>query len=233
MRSIILLTFTFLITSINFSFSQRNVTNGRYKGGDIELGKFLAQNLKYPVLSQEYRSVGYSITGVTIAPDGEIIEITCINPIDQFIDNNIKEVIEKSKDNWLKSDSISANQTFYIQIAYTFGSTKDTPSVINPVKSNYNFIEPVVLTALLGKKDKFPASDEYIATKCNESINSGLYSEALKYIDELIKRNPFNKELYQWRISINKELKQNDLILKDAKKLSDFIPGVSLDELVQ
>jgi tetratricopeptide (TPR) repeat protein len=138
-----------------------------------------------------------------------------------------------SKDNWLKSDSISTNQIFYIQIAYSFSRTKDIPTVINPVKSNYNFIEPVVLTALLGKKDNLPDSDEYIATKCNELINDGLYDEALTYIDELIKRNPFNKELYQLRISINKALKKNDLILQDAKKLKDFIPGVSLDELIK
>jgi len=218
--------------NINFSVAQEKVTDGRYKGGTFELRKFLAENLKYPVLSQEYKSVGYSIIEVTIASDGGIVGISIINPIDRFIDENIKNVIKMTQDKWLKSDSIAINQTFYIQIAYTFSSLKDTSTVINPIKNNYNFIEPVAIIAIVGNKNNFPASDENIKSKCNESVINGKYEDASEYLDELIKRNPFNKRLYQLRITINKILKKNDLVLNDEQKLQNFIPGVSLDELI-
>jgi hypothetical protein len=59
------------------------------------------------------------------------------------------------------------------------------------------------------------------------------YAEALKCISELIKRNPFNKELYQIRISIHQRLNKNELIMQDLIKMQNFIPGVSLDELIE
>jgi predicted Zn-dependent protease len=75
-------------------------------------------------------------------------------------------------------------------------------------------------------------SDEAIASKLGEALEKNKYSKAQSYIDELIRRNPFNKELYQFRMTINRKLNKNDLILKDIQKMQNFIPGVSLDELI-
>lgn len=115
----------------------------------------LAKNLKYPALSLEDKSIGYSIAGITITPEGKIFKISTINPI-----------------------------------------------------------------------------DESIAAKLGEALKNNKYSEAQNYINESIRRNPLNKELYQLRMTINRKLNRNDLIIKDIQKLQNFIPGVSLDELI-
>jgi|WetSurMetagenome_2_1015567.scaffolds.fasta_scaffold390092_1 hypothetical protein len=221
-----------LILSNNYLFCQVKEIDKRYKGGEIKLKEFIEQNLEYPVNSVMNKKIGYSITGITITPAGKILEISTTNSIDDFIEKDIKRVLSLTKKSWLKSDSVSENETFYIQIAYTLSNKKKSPEIVSPVKEKYNFIEPVVITAL-GLNDSFsPATDEYVAIMFSEYLKKKKYEDALIYIDELIRRNPFNKELYQLRISINKKLNRNDLVIRDVQKLENFIPGVSLDELI-
>jgi hypothetical protein len=221
-----------LIVSNNYIFCQVKEIDKRYKGGEIKFREFIEQNLEYPVNSVINKNIGFSITGITITPKGKIVEISNTNPIDDFIEKDIIRVLNLTKKNWLKSDSISENETFYIQIAYILNGKKKPPEIINPVNEKYNFIEPIVITAL-GLNDSFsPPTDEYVAIMFSEYLKKNKYDEALIYIDELIRRNPFNKELYQLRISINKKLNRNDLVIKDVQKLENFIPGVSLDELI-
>jgi len=230
MRTTFLLIFVFLNLTGNILIAQDKLVDIRFKGGEIELRKFLAQNLKYPVLSQENKSVGYSITGITITPEGKIFEISTINQIDESIEKDIYRVLQMTKNNWLKCDTISTNQRFYFQIAYIM---ENTPSIKISVKDKHNFIDLVVLTSIGSIDNNYlPESDESIATKFGEALKRNEYSETLNYINELIKRNPFNKELYQLRMSINRKLSKNDLMIKDLEKIQNFIPGVSLDELL-
>jgi hypothetical protein len=229
MRVISSLIIILLCLTGNHIFAQEIEINARFKGKEIEFRKFIAQNLKYPVLSQEDRSVGYSITSITITPKGEISDISTINFIDKPIEQDINRVLRMTKNKWLKCDTISVDQTFYVQIAYAIG---DNQNVENPVKDKYNFVDVVVLTAIGLFNNYLPESDESIATKLAEELKKNNYNKALSYIDESIRRNPFNKESYQLRMTINKKLNRNDLIAKDIQKLQNFIPGVSLDELI-
>ena len=230
MRTTFLLIFVFLNLAGNTLIAQENVINTRFKGKETGLRTLLAKNLNYPALSLEEKSIGYSITGITITPEGKIFEISTINPIDESIEKDIYRVLQMTKNKWLKSDTVSTNQTFYVQIAYALGNT---PVIENPVKDKHNFIDVIVVTALgLGNDNFLPESDESIATKLGEALEKNKYSKAQSYIDELIRRNPFNKELYQLRMTNSRKLNKNELIIKDIQKMQNFIPGVSLDELI-
>ena len=209
-------------------FGQVNGIDIRYKG-KIELRKFIAKNFIYPVSSQENRSVGCAINSITITPKGEIAGISTINQIDEPIEEEIIRVLLMTKDKWLKCDTISVNQTFYFQIVCALGKS---PVVKNPVKDKYNFVDVIAITAFGLINNDFPESDESIANKIAKQLKKNNYKKALRYVDETIRRNPFNKELYQLRMTINGKLKNNDLVNKDLQKMQNFIPGVSLDELI-
>lgn len=232
MRIIFLLICVFINLIGNYLSAQEKAIDTRYRGNSIELRKLIANNLKYPVLCQENKTVGYSITGITITPNGEIFEISTISPLHESIEKDIYRVLKMTKNEWLKSDTVSTNQTFYIQIVYVITTHAETPVFNNPVSGKYNFIEPVVLKAEVREKKYLPETNESIAAKIIEELKKNEYIEALYYIDESIRRNPFNKELYQLRMSINRKLNRNDIIIKDAQKMQNFIPGVSLDELM-
>ena len=137
-----------------------------------------------------------------------------------------------TKNKWLKCDTISTNQTFYIPIVYVITTLGEAPVFDNPVNEKFNFIEPIVLTAGVWESEKLPETNESIATKIVDALKENEYKEAIRYIDESLRRNPFNKKLYQLRMSINGNLNYKDLIIKDIQKMQNFIPGVSLDELI-
>jgi acyl CoA:acetate/3-ketoacid CoA transferase beta subunit len=52
-------------------------------------------------------------------------------------------------------------------------------------------------------------------------------------INELIKRDPFNRELYKIRILVNSNLGRIELVKKDSLMLTNFAEGYSIDEIVK
>lgn len=229
MKTIALFVIMTLNFTVNILVAQEKLINQRFKGGEAGLNDFLGQNLLYPILSQENKSTGYSITGITITPDGNIIDISTINKIDDSIEKNIYKVLQNTKGKWLNCDTISKNQTFYIQIIYTYENFPNS-YLVKQINDKYNFLKPVVLTALAWEKTELPNTTESITTNLDEKLKKEAYKEALKYINELIRRNPFSKELYQKRISINTKLNNTRLVIADEQKIQNFIPGVSLEE---
>lgn len=232
MRTIYLTIVVFLNLTGNFLFAQQKLIDSRYKGQETALRKHIADNLRFPSESLENKSIGYSITGITITPEGKISEISTINLIDESIEKEIYRVLRMTKNKWLNCDTISINQTFYIPIVYIITMLGETPVFDNPVDEKYNFIEPIILTAGVWKNENLPEPNDSIVTKMGEELKKNEYNKAVRYIDESIRRNPFNKELYQLRMTINRKLNRNDLIAKDIQKLQNFITDVSLDELI-
>ena len=210
--------------------AQEKAIDYRFKGGEDGFFKFLSQNIKYPVLSMTNNSTGYSITGITISPEGKIIDISTVIKVDESIEKDIFNVLQMTKNKWLKCDTISINQTFYIQIIYVFKNHEELPEFVN-INAKYNFLDPMIVTSLSWKTENFFDTNKHIATKLGKKLKENDFSEALRCVNELIRRNPLNIELYQVRKSIFGELNMNDFINKDMRKLQNFIPGVSLKEL--
>lgn len=216
----------------NYLIAQQKVIDSRYKGQEIELRKLIATNLRYPNESLGSKLTGCSLTGITITPEGKIFETFTINSIDEPIEKEINRVLQITNNNWLKCDTISINQTFYIPIIYVITTQGEIPVFNSPVNDRYNFIKPIILAAEVKKSKDLPETDEFIATKIVDELKKNEHDEAIRYIDESVRRNPFKKELYQLRISINRKLNKNDSVIKDFQKMQNFIPGVSLDDLV-
>jgi hypothetical protein len=72
---------------------------------------------------------------------------------------------------------------------------------------------------------------EELSEKLNSNITNEKFEEALPFLNELIKRDPFNRDLYKVRIMINIKLNRPELVNQDDNKIFDFVEGFSLDEL--
>lgn len=231
MRKIVFLFFVFTCFTGHEIMSQNNPIDHRFKGKEKALVKFLSENLTYPAAAVENKIIGYSISGITITPKGNISDIFIINPVHEEIDEDILRVLKMTKRKWLKCDTTTTNQTFYIPIAYNITTIGNSPEVFDPVNRRFNFTEPIVLNATIFS-DALPESNEDIAQKLAQFIFEENYPQALESINELIRRNPFNKDFYQIRIMIHTKLKNNEMVMQNVKKIQNFIPGVSLDELI-
>jgi len=221
------------LTVCSFICSAQTIPiNARFKGGEAEFIGFMSNNIKYPAKSVENNVIGYSITGITITPGGDISDVFTVNPVDEDIDQQVIAALLKTEGKWLKSDTLTTNQTFYVQVVFQILNPGVAPTTNTPLTDIYNFLEPVFITSMDTKDKVKLESNESIANKIDESVKNNKLEEAVNYMDELIRRNPFLPGIYQLRISLNQRLKKNELVTKDVNKLQNFIPGVSLDNFL-
>jgi hypothetical protein len=59
------------------------------------------------------------------------------------------------------------------------------------------------------------------------------YEKALPVLNELLKRDPFSRDLYIVRIMINFRLGNKEQVMQDDDRLMDFAGGYSLVELLR
>lgn len=230
------------ISISNSSFSQRfkNPIDYRFKNGEYGYLSFFSKNITFPLQSLEKGTIGNSITRVTLNPKGEITKTEIINPIDSSIDREVFRTIDLSENLWKACDTINHNQVFYIQIAFSLSGFQ--PNLYRPKSKEIQslFPEPIIITlheqmkSELSKEDelKIPfIKTEEISGKANSNLDIGKLEEALPFINELIKRDPFNRDLYKVRIMINIKLKRPELVERDDNKIYNFADGFSLAEL--
>jgi hypothetical protein len=212
----------------------------RFKDGEMGYLSFFSKSTHFPVTSIEKGTFANSITKITVNPDGEITEITVINPIDSIIDNEVLRVIELSKNFWKKCDSIKHDQVFYVQIAFSLPGFQ--PNLCKPKSQEIMklFPEPIIvripesLLPTLSKENSIKKpieKSEELSERLNSNLKNEKFEDALPFLNELIKRDPFNRDLYKVRIMINIKLNRPELVNQDDNKIFDFAEGFSIDEL--
>jgi hypothetical protein len=226
---LILIAFIFLTAQNNYSQSNKKPIDYRFEENELGLRQFIQNNIIFPESSIIKGTVGFSISCISVTPEGKIDQIYILNPIDKAIDSEMIRVLKLSKNRWKASDTIISNQAFYIQVAFILGEA----NVVYPAIKNPFFIDPLIITAYSNTQTRPPVTDEILTKKSSDLIGAEKFKQALPYINDLIKRYPFNKDLYQYRISIYKKINRNELIESDIQKISNFIPGVSLDDLLK
>jgi hypothetical protein len=239
--TLILLVITCLFFSLD-SYSQKNKKpiQYRFKGGETAYSAFFSKSVRYPQASVHAGAVGNSITRISINPAGELNRVEIINPIDSNIDNEVLMAIDQSRLYWQRCDSINHDQVFFIQVSFSLPGVY--PALCRPKKKELAafFPEPVLinlpesLLATLSKGNegnKNVIKNDELMEKANAYLDSAKYEEALPYIDEAIKRDPFTRGLYKLRIMINVKLNRPELVARDDDKISDFAEGFSINDI--
>jgi hypothetical protein len=230
------------MASLNNAFSQklRRPIDYRFKNGETGYISFFSTNTKFPLLAVKNSTIGNSITRISINPKGEIDSINFINPIDSVIDNEVKRVINLSSDHWKKCDSIKQDQVLYIQIAFSLNGFKPDLFIPKSKELMQLFPKPIIITpsdsftVRLSMENNLKQSfirDEELSQRLNNDLKTNSLEEALSPLNELIKREPFNRDLYKARIMINIRLNRPELVDQDDNKLYDFAEGYSIADL--
>jgi TonB family protein len=206
----------------------------RFKNGYVRFYFTLNQNLAYPAPSEERNTIGMSVSRVIITPEGKIEDVQIINSLDREIDRAVIEALKKTAPLWLKSDTLKSNQVFYVQIAFIISGGPDDFFFKSAYPQNKMFTKPVAIMTF-PENDAgilMPKDDTYLSRECSNLVNQGKYEKALKLADEMIRRYPYTKQLYELRILISKKLNKNDNVEQDTRKIKDFAEGLSLDMLM-
>ncbi len=69
-----------------------------YPGGEMELRKFIAQNVKYPVKAQEKGITGKVYVQFVVSERGEVVESKIVRGVDESLDNEALRVVNAMPD---------------------------------------------------------------------------------------------------------------------------------------
>jgi hypothetical protein len=237
---ILILLISISLSGNSFPQKAKKPIDYRFKAGEMGYVSFFSKSIHFPESDILKGTIANSITKITLNPEGKIIEVSFINPIDSSIDNEVLRVVESSKMYWEKCDSIRHDQVFYIQIAFSLSGFK--PNLCKPKSQMIKklFPEPIVAgipQSLLPTLSKWNDSkkpiekNEDLAQKLDSNLYNEKFQDALPLLNELIKRDPFNRDLYKTRIMINIRLNHPELVSQDNNKIFDFAEGFSIDDL--
>ena len=242
MKSLFLIPIFLFFQNIILCQKVSNDIDKRFKHGAQGLAFFVHENIKYPKNLVPTGFIGNSISRIVISPKGRIDSIRIINPIDSTIDSLILKVLFDSNRFWKEIDSSSINGVFYIQIAFV--TKENAPNIYYPKSKDLSelFVEPIIIKPIDPLSVSSERSDitkisfitnEEIAQQLNALIDSAKYEKALPFVTDLIKRDPFNLELYNVRIMINIRIGNKTAALADGDKIFDFAGGFSLKDILK
>jgi hypothetical protein len=222
-----------LLVAINVSAQQKeqqkqtSVVERRYPGGNLELRTFLARSARFPEYAAENNIVGLSLSSCAISPDGNVERVEIINSLGEAVDKEVRRLLHRTSGKWKKA-RIDTTEVFYFQLCLYLSPIEWHRDTIR----DYNILEPIIITAVpfrMNRQERERYSDQYIAESINQGIKNEDYHSAIESIDEAIRRNPYNLQLYQLRIMINSKIGNSDMVQEDALKMRNFVNGKPLE----
>jgi hypothetical protein len=228
----ILLLSCLLVSTRLYSQKEGKPIDYRFKDGERNFVAFFSKNIHFSDDYIESVILDNSITRISLNPDGEITEILSVNPIDSTFDNEVLRVINLSRKYWIKNLKENHDQLFYIQIGFYIPKYRPNFLERNSVEIKKLFPEPIAILYDNKFKKPFIRSEE-LSEKLDTAILYNNFPEALIYVNELIKREPFNRDLYKLRIMINIKSNRPEYVNQDDDKIFNFAEGYSIDELTK
>ena len=201
------------------------------EGGEESLYYYMiGQHITYPESSVEKAAFGLSIAELVLNAKGNILEINIVNSVDKDIDQQVINLISGTKDLWKKNGKDTTR--LYFQLRYRIYTD-------NYQEANYQFIAnerfqvPFFITKIdFDNKSVNLVSDDSLALWSSAAIQDHDYILANKYLDELIRRNPYTFQFYQLRLSVNSKLQYMDKVNDDLKKMSEFVYGLPFSQVI-
>lgn len=199
-KRVILLILSFVFYA-NIAFSQENSTPSesrkvnlkqlldyRYRGGFYSFERLFLKTVEYPEYTKKQCVVGMMIVRFEVDCEGEIKNLIIKNPLRWGLDQQIEAFFQATVGNWNKCDDEKYTR-FEVPIQFT----------INETETNSIDAMLVCQEELTGYTCK---SDDYFREKLDKAIEKNSKKKAIKYISELIRRNPYDSDLYTLRTEL-------------------------------
>ena len=163
----------------------------RYKGGSGAFERDFFLNVDYNKISRESCTIGTTIMQFTVECDGTLGEFNIINPLNDYINSQLQKFFLMTKGNWNECQN-SDYEYFEIPILFTIeGLETEAIGFI----TNYD------------EELGCPCKDDSHFHEEFEKYKNKKPKKALKAIEELIRRNPYNEFYIEERNKLIENLK--------------------------
>lgn len=166
--------------------------NDRVRGGAPTFYDTIYYELGYPSSGYERHIVGTTIAMLIITPQGEMKEVKILNPLGFGFDRAVQQALSTTKDIWLADRHSKRDIALFVPISFVLKGTE-----YNRTLPELDFLMPeIVINSYDTRRIR---RDVWLVTKANHLYIEKKYRRAMKYLNELIRRNPFDKNLFIMR----------------------------------
>lgn len=163
----------------------------RYKGGSGAFERDFFLNVDYNKISRESCTIGTTIMQFTVDCDGTLGEFNIINPLNDYISSQLQKFFLMTEGNWNECQN-SDYEYFEVPILFTIeGLETEAIGFI----TNYD------------EELGCPCKDDSHFYEEFEKYKNKKPKKALKAIEELIRRNPYNEFYIEERNKLVENLK--------------------------
>lgn len=166
----------------------------RYRGGFYSFERMFLKTVEYPEYTKKNCIVGMMIARFEVDCEGEIKNLVIKSPIGWGLNQMVEKFFQETVDNWNKCDDDKYTR-FEVPIQFTINET-ETDS------TNAMLIYQEELTGYICK------GDDYYREKLDKALEKNNRKKTLKYLSELIRRNPYDSELYTLRTDMLEDKKK-------------------------
>lgn len=195
----------------------RTFPDNRFINGAPGFGQYLMSSIRYPSQAQQDAVVGTSLVSLLVTPSGKLANVAILNSLGKAIDGEVIRVIQAANKGWLPTDQEDSQDSIMMILPVTF-LLGEKNFYVDEVKPDFILSESEVVVVGYGQSAS-AKDDEYHTTKLNSAIQEKNYKQAIKHVNELIRRNPFNEKLYYCRAKAEHELGQTEEACNDYKKI--------------
>lgn len=196
--------------------------NDRVQGGGSTFYDTMHHLLTYP--SYQYRNtVGTSVAAITITPAGEVKPIEIITSLGDSFDKTIRYAVASTKDIWLADRYVKNDIVILVPFTFLFEN-----SVYYRLDEPPNTVQPEVM--VVGRYGNI-RDDLTLTTRANHHYMEKRYKRAKRYLDELIRRNPYNKNLYLMRATARYHTRDWEEAYADLKRITTLLGESAPDEM--
>lgn len=195
--------------------------NDRVQGGAPTFYDTMNYLLAYP--SYQYRNpVGTSVVAITITPTGEVKPTEMITSLGYSFDKIIRHAVASTKDIWLADPYVKNDIVIIVPFTFLFKNSVYYRSDEPP-----NTVQREVM--VVGHHSNI-RDDITLTTRANHHYVEKRYKKAKRYLDELIRRNPYNKNLYRMRATARYHTRDQEGSCSDLKRITTLLGEPMPDE---
>ena len=191
----------------------------RIQGGAPTFYQILSDYLVYPASARYRKVVGTAIVAITVPSRGQLTQVDIINSLGNSFDRTIQSAVNRTKGLWLIDELVKNDIIVFVPIIFLFDGTEILQDIDKPP-----FLVPAakIIIDTFGREMNLE-SDAEVAQRANQSYQQKDYKATIKYVDELIRRNPYRKSFYLMRGNAYYQLGDHERGCADFAKITDFL----------
>lgn len=163
----------------------------RYKGGSGAFERDFFLNVDYNQISRQSCTIGTTIMQFTVSCDGTLGEFNIINPLNDYLNSQLNKFFLLTNGNWNECQN-SDYEYFEIPIVFTIEGLET---------------EAIGFITHYDEEEGCPCKDDTYFLQEFEKHKNKKPKKALRAIEELIRRNPYNESYIEEKNKLIENLK--------------------------